>query len=137
MAYLKRKGEDCQCLQCGAPLYGRRDKRFCSQDCKDRYHYALQADSRRYRRRVLVNLEQNYALLDELVESGVSEVSRIDLVVQGFKPGLVTGYTRRRGAQDELRCFDISYCMSELRLSHISRIKTIKPPAKARRPPED
>ena len=137
MAYVKRNSEANLCLQCGTPLYGRKDKRFCSQDCKDRWHYVLSADSRRYRRRVLMNLELNYTILEDLLESGITTIDRIDVEVQGFTPGIMTGYTRKRGTQDEVRCFDISYNITEVRLSHIKRIKKIKPPAKARSLPED
>jgi hypothetical protein len=125
MAYLRREEEAPRCLHCGGEVYGRTDKVFCSQACKDRYHYLQKAESDRYRRRVLMNLQYNYSLLDAILARGEDSRVREDLEELGFKPACITGFRKRRDGHIEYRCFDISYSLSDARIYRICRISAV------------
>ena len=69
------------CLECGDKIkYGRTDKKFCSDDCRNRHHNEKQKESRAYRRKVLAILAKNYDLLDALIKMGVDSADFANLV---------------------------------------------------------
>ena len=53
-----------RCLECGDKIsYGRSDKKFCCEDCKNRHHNHKVRSSRSVKRRVVSALERNYDIL--------------------------------------------------------------------------
>lgn len=106
--YIKENAP-CTCLECGRVTYGRADKKFCSESCKNKWHNRQTSQSRQLRNRILTALNRNYRVLDEALASGQLSVDRALLESRGFRPAFVTGCTRVRYGHDILRCFDISY----------------------------
>ena len=51
------------CLQCGLPLVGRADKKYCDDGCRNAYHNARMMDANRICRPYHRSLKQNYGLL--------------------------------------------------------------------------
>ncbi len=116
------------CLECGDKIkYGRTDKKFCSDDCRNRHFNNKLKEGRAYRRKVLTLLQKNYDLLDELIKSGIDSADFADLVTLGFTPDAVTFYHRSR-RHDDFACFDIKYKMSESRIYSISKIQNVSLP---------
>ena len=116
------------CLECGDKIkYGRTDKKFCSDDCRNRHFNNKLKEGRAYRRKVLTLLQKNYELLDELIKSGIDSADFADLVTLGFTPDAVTFYHRSR-RHDDFACFDIKYKMSESRIYSISKIQNVSLP---------
>ena len=126
MEYGKKNTRNvARCLECGdAIAYGRSDKKFCSEDCKNRHHNHQSRSSRNIRRRVTAMLEKNYEVLDELVRSGIESVRLSDVLLMGFNPLYVTSYRKLRNHQEYL-CFDIRYIMTPSRLCSISKIQNL------------
>lgn len=114
-----------KCLHCGDQIkYGRADKKFCCDDCRNS-HYNEQAKAgRAFRRKVMSQLVANYDVLDTLFKAGVTSVDLIDAVTMGFVPGIVTSY-RRVGKHDEFCCFDIRYIMTQMRIYSISKLENV------------
>ena len=116
------------CLECGDKIkYGRTDKKFCSDDCRNRHFNNKLKEGRAYRRKVLTLLQKNYDLLDKLIKSGIESADFADLVTLGFTPDAVTFYHRSR-RHDDFACFDIKYKMSESRIYSISKIQNVSLP---------
>ena len=116
------------CLECGDKIkYGRTDKKFCSDDCRNRHFNNKLKEGRAYRRKVLTLLQKNYDLLDELIKSGIESADFADLVTLGFTPDAVTFYHRSR-RHDDFACFDIKYKMSESRIYSISKLQNVSLP---------
>ena len=67
-----------KCLECGDQIrYGRTDKKFCCDECKNRHYNNLAKGSRTFRRKVLSMLSGNYDVLNEILRSGASsEIGR-------------------------------------------------------------
>lgn len=113
------------CLECGDKIsYGRKDKKFCCQECKTRYFNNLSKNSRVYKRKVMSCLDKNYEILYDLVKSGVESIDIVDIVSLGFHPGIMTSHIKCRG-KEECACFDIKYYMSPTRVYSISKIENI------------
>lgn len=119
------------CLNCGSPVYGRPDKKFCSQVCKDRYNYRIHSESQMFKRRIMMNIQMNYSILCKLLEKGCNCAERVDLEEMGFKPNCVTGFRKsQHNSALELRCFDVRYRISGTRIYNIAYIDTAKPSSK-------
>ena len=129
MDYVKKMGRQIpKCLHCGEQIkYGRTDKRYCCDECRNSHYNAQARAGRSFRRRVLSQLSTNYDLLDKLVRAGVESLDLMDAVTMGFVPGVVTSY-RRAGKHDEYGCFDIKYYMTRTRLFAISKIQNVSLP---------
>ena len=113
------------CLECGSSIkYGRTDKKFCCDECKDRHHNSKARSGRMIKRRVLSILERNYEVLDDLVKSGIDAVWLSDLLTLGFNPYFATSFLRRQ-SKEEYTCFDIHYIMTPHRVSSISKIRNL------------
>lgn len=111
-----------RCMECGHVIdYGRAGKKFCNEFCKNRYHNRRSKASKRFRVKVLKNLERNYLILNRLVKSGVAGLPLVELEQMGFKLNYVTSYSKVR-RHDEYTCYDIKFTIISSEVSGISRI---------------
>jgi len=121
-----RKEGGHKCLECGDRIrYGREDKKFCSDECRNRFHYKRNKEAILARRRAERSIEKNYGILDGILKEGVSEIDVSEIVALGFRPEYVT-YFKKNRRFIELACFDIRYRMSELRIFGIERMDTMR-----------
>ena len=121
----KRERHLPRCLECGDSIsYGRKDKKFCCDECKNKHHNSLAKMSKNTKRKVLALLEKNYSILDHLIREGVTALWISDAVAMGFSPGYTTSH-RKTGRRELYYCFDISYVMTPNRLSSISKIQNL------------
>ena len=112
------------CLECGDKIkYGRTDKKFCCDDCRNRHYNTKLKEGRAYRRKVLALLQKNYDLLEDLLKSGIDSAEFADLVTLGFTPDAVTFYHRSR-RHDDFACFDIKNYLSQAQRLHLSAVVT-------------
>lgn len=113
------------CLECGDEIrYGRTDKKFCCDDCRNRYNNNLAKVRMTFRRKVMAMLTRNYDVLNEVLRSGATSVDLMDAVTMGFVPGIMTSF-RKNGRHDEFCCFDIRYIMTRTRIYSISKIQNV------------
>ena len=132
MAYSNRNEEESpRCLECGDEIvYGRKDKKFCSDDCRNRHHNHHHRSCRQYKRMVTVILDRNYEILDELVRSGIEAIWVADAIALGFNPAYVTSY-RKHGTRSMCHCYDICYVTTDNRMTSISKIQNLSLPLQA------
>ena len=114
-----------RCLECGEKInYGRTDKKYCCDECRNRYHNHQSQASRNVKRRVLSLLEKNYQVLDVLVRSEVEAIRLTEAMAMGFNPNIMTS-CNMDSRRKKIYCFDISYVMTANRLSSISKIQNL------------
>lgn len=121
MAYtLKYFRIQTRCLQCGKEiLYGRADRKFCCNDCKNQYH-----NRRRYPLReemessVLRRINLNHDILERLYKMGVNTIDHVALAQLGFDARFVTSVCRV-GRHDVYAIFDLQYEMTPSRLKNL------------------
>lgn len=100
------------CLQCGKPLAaGRPDRKFCSPQCKNRWHNAQVGRYHNYRLRVVHALDRNHLILKRIHDSGLRSVSRVEAMSMGFQPDYFTGCSVVN-RHVEYVCFDYRYYVS-------------------------
>ena len=120
-------GDRPVCLECGDELgYGRSDRKFCSETCKNRWNNRKYHYSRSSRLRILGILDRNYSVLEKLLRLDIRSISLGDIAQMGYNKEFVTSY-HKVGSHDEYRCFDIKYCCSASRIFRIERVSPQEP----------
>ena len=120
-----------RCLECGDEIvYGRKDKKFCSDECRHKHHNDQHRSCRHYKRMVGTILEKNYDILDELVKSGIKAIWVADAIALGYNPAYVTSY-RKHGKRSMCHCYDICYVATDNRMTSISKIQNLSLPLQA------
>lgn len=123
MGYRTEDEEGRRCLECGNEIvYGRADRKFCCELCKNRFNNRKNNYIRAMRARVLGAINRNYSILDGLIMNGVTAIPMIDLKQMGFDPDYVTSYSKVR-RHDEFRCFDIRFRIVASEVVGISRVR--------------
>lgn len=103
------KSEDRVCLECGDPLVGRRDKKFCGDYCRNTYNNRQNEDANQYVRRVNNILRKNRRILAKHNPNGKKTVDGMVLAEEGFNFHYYTNvYTTKKGGQ-YFFCYDQGY----------------------------
>ena len=113
--------EEKVCPECGRVFYGRKDKSFCSLNCKNRWHNRIQQKRRRYRSEIIAALTRNYQILDGLLKENKTAAQLSELEKAGFDPAFVTGHRRGDFRHDDFACFDIRFYRSDTKVFNIRR----------------
>lgn len=102
--------QDCgesvnRCMECGEPLIGRSDKKFCGDYCRNAYNNRLHKAERRLMDGINRRLARNYKVLESL---GCLKAKLSDVEKQGFARNFFTG-CRGFGIYRIYECYDIKY----------------------------
>lgn len=125
MTYLIKE-EDRHCLSCGEELYGRPDKKFCCEECKNRYHNERRLQDNRISNRIITDLMRNKKILTMLADSGKEEADIVELEAMGFRVSRITGYRKSASGPDEYDCLDFRFCLEEGRLIRLRRVRSLQ-----------
>ncbi|MBO8485520.1 MAG: hypothetical protein IAB78_03745 [Bacteroidetes bacterium] len=123
----KTEGEHrpATCLECGDEIhYGRTDRKFCCESCKNRYNNRKARDGRATRLKVMNALNKNHDILERMLKLGLASMDLLELKHLGFDPDYVTSYRKSR-RHDEFCCFDIRYVLTPTRICSVSRIQSL------------
>ena len=73
-----------RCLECGEPLRGRADKKYCSTQCRSMYNNRLNSDVTNFVRHINHILRKNRRILATLNPEGKARIHREKLLEMGF-----------------------------------------------------
>ena len=98
------------CLECGEPLKGRADKKFCDDQCRSNYNNKANSDTTAEMRNINNILRRNRRILDSVVkEDGKGKISKSKLHDKGFNFKYFTQtHTTQTGTVYKL-CYDYGY----------------------------
>ena len=118
--------EHVHCLECGEEIgYGRNDRKFCSQACKNRWHNKhKEYTAKGYRMRVLNALERNHSILSRLLVLDIHSMDKGDLIRMGYDFNYVTSCRKVR-RRTECCCFELRYIDMESRIDHLERVPNV------------
>lgn len=122
MYKLLSEDEDRHCLECGEPLYGRTDKKFCNTSCRSKYHGQLRRWHNKLYTDTLDCLNRNYEILEHLFRLHGKGCELTELAVMGFRKDMVTHKVQKKGKHLEYRCFDFVYNLSDNKLFNLRRL---------------
>lgn len=80
------------CMQCGQRLFGRRDKKFCNDFCRNTFNNQLNKENIEVIRITNNKLKKNHKILRNLVETSKLNLTRTELELLGFDLNLVTSF---------------------------------------------
>lgn len=102
------------CLDCGKPLKGRRDKKYCDDNCRNNYNNKLQSSSEAPVRRINYILRRNRLILKDLLgaEKTVAH-TREALADKGFDFTYHTDQYTTKTNQVYVYCYDYGFKKSE------------------------
>lgn len=87
------------CLDCGTPLQGRADKKFCNDLCRNNYNNQLNSSSYNLVRNINNILRRNRRVLEELNPTGKTKTTRKKLTAKGFDFDHITSiYQTKNGS---------------------------------------
>lgn len=87
-----------KCLECGDPIFGRIDKKFCGDYCRNAFNNRVHKDQKNRIRNTNNRLRKNHRILCELNTLGKTKVARNKLFDKGFDFELITSlYTTKSG----------------------------------------
>ncbi len=114
--------EPARCLECGDVIeYGRQGRKFCCEDCKNRFNNRKVRNSKTVKLKILSALNRNYTILSNLVKLRVTTLGVSELQHLGFKFDYVTSYQKVR-RHDVFQCFDISFTIIAGNVTSIEKL---------------
>jgi hypothetical protein len=86
------------CLECGEPIIGRSDKKFCGDYCRNAYNNKVNTESKNLLRNTNNRLRKNFKILNELNFTGKTKIAKSKLLDKNFDFQLFTSiYTTKTG----------------------------------------
>lgn len=104
--------EKKKCLECNEEIFGRIDKKFCSDQCRNTYNNRFNVVANSYIRKVNYILRKNRRLMEEIIESSEKDVKRVSkkqLLDLGFDFGYYTNIYKTKTAKYYYFCYEYGY----------------------------
>lgn len=98
-----------ECLECKSQFFGRKDKKFCSDACRNTYNNRLNSDVVKIIRNINHLLRKNRRILADLNPKGKAKVSRSKLVEKGFNFNYFTNVYQTKAGKSYHFCYDQGY----------------------------
>ncbi len=105
--------EDKRCLECGIEFFGRADKKFCTDSCRNSYNNRLNSKASNYVKEVNKTLKHNYSILKRLNGNGKTKLHRDKLLKEGFDFDFFTNTYVTKDEREYHFCYDQGYLMLE------------------------
>ena len=98
-----------KCLECGDALFGRIDKKFCSDQCRNTYNNKLNSDDNNYIRNINNILRKNRRILEGLAPNDKAKAHREKLLELGFNFNYFTSIYTTKDNRVYYYCYDYGY----------------------------
>lgn len=105
--------EERKCLECESILRGRKDQKFCCDQCRNTFNNRLNDDSNKYVRRINTILRKNRRILEDLNPSGKITVDGIRLAEEGFNFHYFTNIYETKKGSVYYFCYEQGYLKME------------------------
>ena len=98
-----------ECIECGEPILGRVDKKYCSDLCRNSFNNKVNSNSSNYVRNVNSMLRRNRKILEELAPSAPTKISRDKLLQKGFNFHYHTNIYHNQKGGNQFFCYEYGY----------------------------
>ncbi|WP_028298288.1 hypothetical protein [Olivibacter sitiensis] len=97
------------CLDCGKPLIGRADKKFCDDSCRSNYNNRLNNANNNYVKEVNAILKKNRKILEQANIDGKTKIEREKLIKAGFNFQYFTNILETEKGNRYFFCYEHGY----------------------------
>lgn len=97
------------CLECGIEIHGRRDKKFCTDQCRNDFNNKNNADSTNYIRNVNRILRKNRRILAEICPEDKKRAQKDYLLRKGLVFDYCTNIYTTKDGRIYYYCYDYAY----------------------------
>lgn len=97
------------CLECGAKIVGRIDKKFCNDQCRNSYNNKLNRDENSIMTTINRVLRKNRHILKKLNPNGKAKVSRKAMDKAGFNFKYFTNVYKTKEGKVYYFCYEYGY----------------------------
>lgn len=112
------------CLDCGSPIRGRADKKFCGDACRSSHYYHQHLDASAEIRRINIYLRKNYRILDEMAASKTDvTIPFSQLRELGFIPHYLTSVEVAADGAVWNLCYNYAWLVTDQGAVKIRRIQ--------------
>ncbi len=101
--------EKRKCIECGYEFFGRSDKKFCSDQCRNTYNNKLKRDVNNYVRSINNTLRKNRRILESLNPKGKAKVHKNKLMLNGFNLDYFTNVYKTKSGKTYYFCYEQGY----------------------------
>ncbi|MAC94408.1 MAG: hypothetical protein CMC96_02785 [Flavobacteriales bacterium] len=97
------------CLECGVELFGRKDKKYCSDHCRNTHHNRQNSYETNYIRKVNGILRKNRRILESIAPKGKGKTKKENLQKAGFDFAYYTNTYTTKENKTYYYCYDYAY----------------------------
>lgn len=102
-----------QCLECNRDFFGRADKKFCCDSCRNAFNNKINAEEESIIKRVNRRLRKNRNILIELNPKDKTTLTREKLLKKGFDFDYITQVYKTKDGKEYRYCYDQGYLVLE------------------------
>ena len=100
-----------RCLDCGQPLFGRSDKKFCDDLCRSNANNQRNSEETGYLRKINSILKRNRKILESLCLDGDRKIKWRVLVSEGFNFDYITDMYDTADEVQYRFCYEYGYLL--------------------------
>jgi hypothetical protein len=97
------------CPECGEPITGRIDKKFCSDLCRNAFNNKVNSDSTNYVRNINNILRKNRRILEDLLQGDKITLPKQKLIDKGFNFKYITNQSLTKNNHTYLFCYEFGF----------------------------
>jgi hypothetical protein len=112
------------CPECGEPISGRVDKKFCSDLCRNAFNNKANSDSTNYVRNINNALRKNRRILEQSLQGDKITLPKQKLIDKGFNFKYFTNQSITRNKHCYFFCYEYGYLPLENDLILIVKKRT-------------
>ncbi len=97
------------CPECGEPISGRIDKKFCSDLCRNSFNNKVNSDSTNFVRNINNILRKNRRLLENFLQGEKTTIPKQKLIDKGFNFKYFTHQTITKNNHAYFFCYEYGF----------------------------
>lgn len=97
------------CPECGEPITGRIDKKFCSDLCRNAFNNKVNSDSTNYVRNINNILRKNRRILEALLQGDKTTLPKQKLIDKGFNFKYITNQSLTKNNHTYFFCYEFGF----------------------------
>lgn len=109
------------CLECGRELFGRCDKKYCNDGCRNSYNNRIRQEEMVESRMINRILNNNRKILKSMIIAGNRGYTLPELSEKGFNFRYSTSFEIKKSGKIVIYCYNYSYIIGSKGLVYVTQ----------------